>query len=140
MPPTGNPPPMILPMQVRSGVTPVQALGAALGQPQRDDLIENQNDAVAQGRLAQGLEKLRGRRHHAHRSEHWLHDDGGQFIGMLSHQRRCQLGLVVGADHDICQRAGREALIHRRETGASIAPRSLGSGTSETSASSKLPW
>ena len=45
--PTGSPPPMILPRQVRSGSTPSDVLRAAVGEPEAGDhLVEDEQRAV----------------------------------------------------------------------------------------------
>ena len=63
----GNPPPMILPSTVRSGVTPYERLRAAVRDAEpRDHLVEDQQRAVLVAERAQALRGSRGRRDDAH--------------------------------------------------------------------------
>ena len=91
-PPTaaaGRPPPMTLPMIVRSARTPVQLLRAAAGDAEAaDHLVEHEQRAARVGALAQQLEEARARRHEAHVGGQRLGDDRRQLVPLGRRDQR----------------------------------------------------
>ena len=77
---SGYPPPMILPSVVRSGRTPIAFLRATGGDPERDDLVEDQQRPVAVGQRAQERQEVRLGRADAAGTLDGFDDDRGELV------------------------------------------------------------
>ena len=74
-------------------------LGPARCHAEADDFVEDQHNAVLGCEVAKHCEELVGGGQHTHRTQHWLHDNGGQLVLVLLQYLPCRSGLVEGNHH-----------------------------------------
>jgi len=79
----------------------VELLRAAEREPQRDNLVEDQQPPVPRGLVAQVAEEALGRREEAARHERGVDDDRGDVVAVLLHDARDARGVVVDELDDV---------------------------------------
>ena len=95
--PTGRPPPMILPIVVRSGRTPKDLLEAADGEPEGYDLVADEERPVLVGQTSRRREVFWGPGKNP-RPRYRLQDYRRHLVAFLLHCR-LELANVVVVDH-----------------------------------------